>query len=63
MEDFKGTKIDVQFGIAYTADFEENTYTFEMQKGFTVSAGEYAILPKNQFEKIIESLGKEADND
>lgn len=61
MEEFKGTNINVQFGISATADFEENTWTFEMSDGFSVKAGEYAILPKEQFELFNKALGKETE--
>ena len=52
MELIKKT-MNVQFGEAFTADFEENTYTFLMKGNFTVCAGEYAILPREQYEQLI----------
>lgn len=39
-----------QFGISATADFEENTWTFQMFDGFQVRAGEYYIVEKAVFE-------------
>lgn len=47
---------DVQFGDSLTADLEENTWTFEMNEDMNVSAGEYAIMPKEQFEKLISAI-------
>ena len=47
---------NVQFGESLTADLEENTWTFEMNEDMNVSAGEYAIMPKEQFEKLISAL-------
>jgi hypothetical protein len=42
-----------QFGQSLTGDFEENTWTFEMLEDFTVSAGDFAIVPKTDFEVLI----------
>ena len=47
---------NVQFGESLTADLEENTWTFEMNEDMNVSAGEYAIMPKEQFEKLISAI-------
>lgn len=49
-------KKEIQFGISATADFEENTWTFEMPEDYSVSAGEYALVPKDKFDKAIEAL-------
>ena len=46
----------VQFGESLTADLEENTWTFEMNENMKVSAGGYAIMPKEQFEKLISAI-------
>jgi len=51
--------LNVQYGISLSADFEENTYTFEMEDGFSVSSGEFAILPKEEFEMLINQLNNE----
>lgn len=48
----------VQFGQSLTADFKENTFTFEMQKDFTVYAGEYAIIPRELYDEIRNDLVK-----
>ena len=51
-------KAGVQFGIAATADFLENTWTFEMPENFSVSAGEFAIVPKAEYEALLTELNK-----
>jgi len=48
----------IQFGQALTADFEQNTFTFEMQKDYTVHAGEYAIIPRELYDEIRNDLVK-----
>lgn len=45
---------ETQFGISATCDFVENTWTFEMPEGFKVSAGEFAIIPKSEYDLINE---------
>lgn len=42
-----------QFGQSLTGDFEENTWTFEMLEDFKLSAGDFAIVPKIDFEVLI----------
>lgn len=39
-------------GQAATADFVENTYTFEINGDFTAMAGTFAIMPFENFEQI-----------
>ena len=34
----------IQYGDVITADFSENTITFEMKECFTICAGEFAIV-------------------
>jgi len=48
----------VQFGQAATADFEENTYTFEMDGEFEVRAGKYAIVPIETWEQHLADFDK-----
>jgi len=48
----------IQFGQALTADFEENTFTFEMEKDFTVTSGKFAIIPINTYNEIRQDLIK-----
>lgn len=50
------SKLKTQFGTAITADFEENTWTFEMNENFNVTAGEFAILPKEKYETLLVAL-------
>ena len=50
------SKLKTQFGTSVTANFEENTWTFEMDKDFKVIAGEFAILPKEKYEAILVDL-------
>lgn len=50
------SKLNTQFGVAVTSDFSERTWTFEMPKKFSVSAGEFAILPKDKYERLIQAL-------
>ena len=45
-------------GTAYEADFQEGTWTFAMNPGFDVRAGEFAIMTKSEYEAIIEILNK-----
>jgi len=59
-------KMDIQFGEALTADFEENTWTFQMSHNFKVRAGEFLITPKEDINaqliavapEMLESLSK-----
>lgn len=48
--------LKTQFGTAVTADFEENTWTFEMDKNFKVIAGKFAILPKEKYDALLVAL-------
>lgn len=50
------SKLKTQFGTAVTTDFEENTWTFEMDKNFKVTAGEFAILPKEKYDALLVAL-------
>ena len=50
--------LKTQFGTAITADFEELTWTFEMPKEYEVSAGKFAIVPKEKYDKLIEMFNR-----
>lgn len=50
------SKLKTQFGTAVTADFEGNTWTFEMDKNFKVTAGKFAILPKEKYDALLVAL-------
>jgi hypothetical protein len=47
-----------QIGISQVADFEENTWTFEMGEDFEVIAGQFAIVPLGLFENMQSNLRK-----
>ena len=51
--------IKVQFGITYSADFEEKTWTFMMGNEYRVSAGKYAILTEDEYNRLLEMANKE----
>ena len=38
-----------QKGKSLTADFEQNTWTFEMSDDFTIRAGEFMLVPMEQY--------------
>jgi hypothetical protein len=46
--------MSVQFGESLTGDFEERTWTFEMPEDFSVKAGEFAIVPIDEYKQLIE---------
>lgn len=47
-----------QFGQSLTGDFEENTWTFEMLEDFKLTEGDFAILPKTDFEVLVTLVKK-----
>jgi len=50
----------VQYGTADSADFEKNTWTFQMDGNCRVQAGRFAILTENEFHRLLE-LAREGD--
>jgi hypothetical protein len=50
------SKIKTQIGTAITADFHENTWTFKMPSGFSVAAGKYAIVPKENYNAAFDKI-------
>ena len=52
------SKLKTQFADSLTSDFEENTWTFELDRDFSVSAGEFAIIPKDKFDRILKALSQ-----
>lgn len=54
----------LQYGTVVTADFSENTITFEMDECFTIQAGDFAIVKidslkdKIALEEFIKTLKK-----
>jgi hypothetical protein len=47
--------VATQIGTSATADFEENTWTFEMPKTFKVRAGVFAIVDKPVYDELLEA--------
>lgn len=47
------TNKNMQFGESLTCDFEANTWTFEMDKNFIVSAGNFTIIPSEKFRQLL----------
>ena len=46
-----------QFADSLTSDFSENTWTFQMDfEDFTVTAGEFAIISKKQYQKLLTAI-------
>lgn len=43
----------VQIGDSLMADFEDNTWTFEMEGKFVVRAGRYAIIPEAEYRRLL----------
>ena len=50
------SKLKTQIGETLTADFEEQTWTFEMDENFIITAGEFAIIPKENYDKLFKIL-------
>lgn len=48
--------LKTQFGDSVTADFQENTWTFEMEGKFSVCAGMVAILPKENYDALLTAI-------
>lgn len=45
--------LKTQFGTAESADFEHLTWTFKMPENYEVSAGEFAIVPREKYELLL----------
>lgn len=43
----------IYIGDSVTGDFQENTWTFEMKSDWKLEAGEFVIIPKEQFDKMV----------
>jgi hypothetical protein len=48
--------IHTQFGVSATADFEKNTWTFEMPNKYSVFAGEFALVDKTLYDQLMQSV-------
>ena len=58
-------EVKTQFGTAMSADFEENTWTFLMPEKFEVRAGQFALVDRQLYDKMIlaiENLNQAVDN-
>lgn len=49
-------EVDTQIARSLESDFENNTWTFLMPDGFQVWAGEFAIVDKQVYDKLIEKI-------
>lgn len=47
-----------QIGLSDNANFEDLTWTFEMQKGYAVKGGRFAIIPAETYHEIMEDIDK-----
>lgn len=50
------SNLKTQFGDSLGADFEENTWIFEMRGDFSISSGAFAILPEEKYQKLLTAL-------
>lgn len=50
------TLLPAQYGSAESADFEANTWTFEMEAGYKIAAGPFAIVPRASYDKLLAAL-------
>lgn len=50
------SELNTQFGISFDANFDENTWSFEMPNDFHVTAGKFAILPKQKYQDLLRVL-------
>lgn len=50
------TTIETQIGIAHSADFEENTWTFLMPDNYRIAAGTFAIVDKKVYDEMMIAL-------
>lgn len=52
-----------QLATSLMADFEENTWTFEMGSVFEVGAGRYMILTEDEYQQIVATALMNIRND
>ena len=49
--------LKTQFADSVTSDFEDKTWTFEMNDSdFVVTAGNFAIIPEQQYQKLLTAI-------
>jgi len=46
-------KFPIQFGTSSDADFLNKTWTFDMPEKFNVIAGDFALVPEEQYHRLI----------
>lgn len=56
------TTVNTQLATSKESDFEENTWTFLMPKGFQVWAGQFVIMDKPVYDKAISVLQEVYDS-
>ncbi len=52
MEKTETNPFPIQIGQSITCDFDENTWTLKMPKGFCWTGGKFALVPTEQFEYL-----------
>jgi len=50
-----------QFGESATADFENGTWTFEMEKGMQIVSGKFAIVDRQVYDELLQALKEELE--
>lgn len=51
---------EVFIGTSDSCDFEQSTWTFSFADKFRVSAGEYAIVKRSDYQRLV-AIAREAD--
>lgn len=54
-------EVSTQIATSMSSDFEENTWTFLMPDGFQVWAGQFAIVDKQVYDKMLAALKRVDD--
>lgn len=49
-------KLKTQFGKAIITDFWKKEWTFHMPHDFRVHGGEFAIIPKEDYDKLLKAM-------
>ena len=51
--------LKTQFADSVTSDFEDKTWTFEMNDSdFVVTAGNFAIIPRDKYDRILKAFSQ-----
>ena len=50
------SQLKLQIGKSTSADFSKKTWSFRVENGLEVSAGQFAIIPLDKFDELIESV-------